>query len=194
MDDAKAMRRKLRRGAGGKSAPLAALCSKQGFIMTTVAHTNAPQGSQPSSALSTLLTILAAGVALAALAGSLHLSLGMGLKACPLCFYQRTFVMGAAGVLCLGLLLPGVRRSAVNALALPMAVGGLGVAIWHCYLESTGFLECPRGVFEFGSAPQQSLAAHVLLLVLLIAALLADAARARADVLVGFVAIVVGLL
>jgi disulfide bond formation protein DsbB len=157
--------------------------------MTTGAHPDAP-----SSARSTLLTALAATVALAALAGSLHLSLGMGLKACPLCFYQRTFVMGAVGVLCLGLLLPGVRRSAVNALALPMAVGGLGVAIWHCYLESTGFLECPHGVFSIGSAPQQSLAAHALLLGLLIAALLADAARARADVLVGIAAVVVGLL
>jgi disulfide bond formation protein DsbB len=157
--------------------------------MTTVAHPDAP-----SSARSTLLTGLAAVVALAALAGSLHLSLGMGLKACPLCFYQRTFVMGAVGVLCLGLLLPGVRRSAVNALALPMAVGGLGVAIWHCYLESTGFLECPHGLFGIGTAPQQSLAAHALLLGLLIAALLANAARARADLIVGIAAVVVGLL
>ena len=34
-------------------------------------------------------------VALLAVTGSLWLSIGMKLKACPLCFYQRTFVMGA---------------------------------------------------------------------------------------------------
>src|SRR5260370_8662109 len=42
-------------------------------------------------------------VALIALAGSLWLSMGMGLKACPLCFYQRTFVMAPVAVLVFGL-------------------------------------------------------------------------------------------
>ena len=44
----------------------------------------------------------ATGLALVGTAGSLYLSLGMGLKACPLCFYQRTFVMAALAVLLVG--------------------------------------------------------------------------------------------
>lgn len=43
-------------------------------------------------------------VATIALAGSLLLSLVLGLKACPLCFYQRTFIMSLVGVLGIGLL------------------------------------------------------------------------------------------
>ena len=43
-------------------------------------------------------------VALLALAGSLWLSIGLKLKACPLCFYQRTFVMGVVAVLGIGIL------------------------------------------------------------------------------------------
>src|SRR5438128_91889 len=35
--------------------------------------------------------VLALVVSLAALGGSLALSLGLNLRACPLCFYQRTF-------------------------------------------------------------------------------------------------------
>src|SRR5437762_5605329 len=105
----------------------------------------------PTNAASSTWTWLAALVALVALAGSLYLSIGMGLKACPLCFYQRTFVMGVVAVLCLGLLLPGVRTSVLNVLALPLAVGGLAIAGWHTYLEAGGFLECPDGVFAIGS-------------------------------------------
>jgi Disulfide bond formation protein DsbB len=153
-----------------------------------------PREVPRSTAAGTLLTAVAALVSLAALAGSLYLSIGMGLKACPLCFYQRTFIMGAAGVLCVGLFLPGVRRSALCALALPAAVGGLVIAIFHTYLEATGFLECPLGVLDFGSAPQQSLAAHVLLVLLLVAGLFADGARRPADLVVGAGAIVLGLL
>src|SRR5438045_7785490 len=96
------------------------------------------------------LAMTALAVAVAGTAGSLYLSIGMGLKACPLCFYQRTFVMGVVAVLCLGLLLPGVRTSVLNVLALPLAVGGLAIAGWHTYLEAGGFLECPDGVFAIG--------------------------------------------
>jgi len=39
-----------------------------------------------------------------ALIGSLWLSVGMGLKACPLCLYQRTFVMGVVAVLGIGVM------------------------------------------------------------------------------------------
>src|SRR5258708_36470513 len=85
-------------------------------------------------------------VALLALAGSLWLSIGMKLKACPLCFYQRTFVMGVVAVLGVGLLTGRRHRAVLNLLALPLVVGALGVALFHVYLELTDKLECPAGV------------------------------------------------
>jgi disulfide bond formation protein DsbB len=115
----------------------------------------------------TLLALLFAAVAVA---GTLYLSLGLGLQACPLCFYQRTFAMAVLGVLLVGLL-AGVRRGPLlSVLALPLATGGLAVAGFHVYLEATGKLECPKGIADLGSAPQQSLAA----LGLLFAALMLD--------------------
>jgi disulfide bond formation protein DsbB len=108
-------------------------------------------------------------VSLIALAGSLYLSLGMGLKACPLCLYQRTFVMGVVGVLAVGFFVKELQPRVLSLLALPLAIGGLAIAGFHCYLEATGFLECPHGIFGIGSAPQQSLinlTALVLLLVI----------------------------
>jgi Disulfide bond formation protein DsbB len=103
-------------------------------------------------------------IALVTLAGSIWLSVGMGLKACPLCFYQRTFVMGVVGVLAVGLLTGPRHHAVLNILALPMAVGGVGVALFHVYLELTGKLECPAGMLGIGTAPQQSLAALTVLL------------------------------
>jgi disulfide bond formation protein DsbB len=108
-------------------------------------------------------------VALAALAGSLWLSMGMHLKACPLCLYQRTFVMAVVGVLGIGLLAGRGSRVVLNLLALPSAVAALGVAAFHVYLEATGKLECPAGVLGIGTAPQQSLAALVVLFLLVFA-------------------------
>jgi disulfide bond formation protein DsbB len=113
-------------------------------------------------------TWLALLVALAGLAGTLWLSMGMGLKACPLCLYQRTFVMGVVGVLGVGLLTGVGRAAPLSLLALPLAVGGLGVAGFHEYLVQVGRLECPLGVQGVGTAPQQSLAAFALLTVVLI--------------------------
>jgi disulfide bond formation protein DsbB len=108
-------------------------------------------------------------VALVALAGSLWLSIGMGLKACPLCFYQRTFVMGVVAVLGIGVLSGPAHRGVLNLLALPLAVAGFGVAAFHVFLEVTGKLECPAGVMGIGTSPQQSLAALTVLLVLVVA-------------------------
>lgn len=105
--------------------------------------------------------------ALVVLAGSIWLSVGMGLKACPLCFYQRTFVMGVVGVLGAGLLLDARHRSVLNLLALPLAIGGLAVAGFHVTLEVAGKLECPLGIAGLGTAPQQSLAALVVLVVVI---------------------------
>jgi disulfide bond formation protein DsbB len=112
---------------------------------------------------SVLLPLL---VAVVALAGSLWLSVGMKLKACPLCFYQRTFVMGVVAVLGVGVLTGRRYRGVLNVLALPLSVAGFGVALFHEYLELTGKLECPAGVMGIGTSPQQSLAALAVLLVL----------------------------
>jgi disulfide bond formation protein DsbB len=112
------------------------------------------------------LVLLPLLVALLALAGSLWLSIGMKLKACPLCFYQRTFVMGVVAVLGVGILIGQRHRAVLNLLALPLAVAGFGVAGFHEYLELTGKLECPAGVMGIGTAPQQSLAVLVVILTL----------------------------
>ncbi len=113
-------------------------------------------------------TWAALAVALSALAGSLFLSLGLGLKACPLCLYQRTFVMGVVAVLGVGLLTPAGRSGFLSLLALPLALGGLGVAAFHEFLEQTGKLECPPGILGWATAPQQALALLVVLALLLI--------------------------
>lgn len=108
-------------------------------------------------------------VAVSALAGSLALSLGLGLKACPLCFYQRTFAMSLVAVLGMGLSARAARPGRLALLALPLAVAGLGVALLHVSLEVRGKLECPAGVAGLGTAPQQSLAVFVVLTGLLTA-------------------------
>jgi hypothetical protein len=127
------------------------------------------------AAVSLGLTWAAFVVALIALAGSLWLSLGMNLKACPLCYYERTFVMAAAGVLAVGLLTGARRYTLLSLFALPPAVAGLSVAAWHEYQRASGAMECPKGVFGFSKAPQESLAVLTLLCILLII----DVARSR---------------
>ncbi len=108
-------------------------------------------------------------VSLAALAGSLYLTIGMGLKACPLCLYQRTFVMGVVGVLAVGFFVRELPPRTLSLLALPLATAALAVVGYHEYLEQTHALECPRGVLGYGTAPQQSLGALALLVILLLA-------------------------
>lgn len=112
---------------------------------------------------------LALLVAAATLFGSLYLSMGMGLNACPLCFYQRTFIMAVVGVLGVGmaLCLP-VAPGTLSLLALPLALSGLGVAAVHSSLVWSGVLVCPKGVLGLGSAPEQSLAAHMVVTALLL--------------------------
>lgn len=97
--------------------------------------------------------------------GSLSLSIGLGLKACPLCFYQRTFVMAVLAVLIVGLLVDRSQSDFLCLLCLPLAVGGLGVAAFHEYLVIAGKLECPNGLFGIGTAPLQSLILLVALAV-----------------------------
>src|SRR5262245_53826111 len=91
------------------------------------------------------LTVAACVAAVATALGSLYLSgiggVGLGLHACPLCFYQRTFALAVVGVLVMGLLLGAGRAANLAALSLPLAVGGLAVAAWHVSLELRGKME-----------------------------------------------------
>jgi disulfide bond formation protein DsbB len=148
-------------------------------------HETDQSGSMPSSNRS-ILCWLAFLVACAGLAGSLALSMALKLKPCPLCYYQRAVMMALIGLLLIGLL---ARVDRLGLVAFPIAVMGLGVAIFHVYLEGSGKLECPAGLFALGSAPQQSLATYAVITLLLAAEVL----RGRA-VGIGVVGIVVGAL
>jgi len=77
---------------------------------------------------------LAALVAAAATAGSLYLSLGLGLVPCELCWYQRILMYPLVVVLGVAAAerRPGVRRT-----ALPLSVLGTGVAAYHSALQAT---------------------------------------------------------
>lgn len=95
--------------------------------------------------------------------GSLFLSISLGLKACPLCFYQRSFVMAVLAALLLGRFLERTRPGLICFLCVPLAWAGLGVAVFHEYLVLTGTLECPQGMFGIGTSPAQSLAVFIVL-------------------------------
>jgi hypothetical protein len=96
----------------------------------------------------------------------------MNLIACPLCLYQRTFILGAVGVLCASWLVPSARKTAGESawLALPIATSGLIVACFHVMLEANGKLVCPNGFLQLGTAPVQALTLFVLFVVLLLGA------------------------
>jgi disulfide bond formation protein DsbB len=123
-----------------------------------------------------IVAILALLVSIGAAAGSLYLSLGMDLKACALCFYQRAFAFGLVGVLASGVLAFRNRGARVCTLGLPLALAGVGVAGFHVWLgwtawpreQTTWYLACPPGVEGLGTAPQQSLAAFALISLLLL--------------------------
>lgn len=121
-----------------------------------------PQDSTGRQAAPTW-NIAALLLAAAATGGSLYLSLGLGLKACPLCFYQRSFAIAAVLVLGMLLWLDGIRSSRACLVALPLVVSGLGVAVFHVYLVQTGKLECPPALFGWGDGPLQSLAVYAVL-------------------------------
>jgi len=143
-------------------------------------------GAAPQiQAVTGLLTWSALVVALVGLAGSLWLSIGMhlavgslavdigmNLKACPLCFYQRTFVMSILAVLVTGLIIAPKDGGRISLLALPLATAGLGVALFHVSLELREKLDCPRGIFDWGAAPKQGLALFAVLFCLLAVAVL----------------------
>ena len=77
-------------------------------------------------------------------------------------------MMGLVGVLLVGMVSRNNAKSGfLVVVCLPLAVAGLGVAAFHVYLELTNVLECPAGLFNVGSAPQQSLAAFLIITALL---------------------------
>ncbi|MFB6205223.1 MAG: disulfide bond formation protein B [Haloglomus sp.] len=77
---------------------------------------------------------LATVVAAAGTAGSLWLSLGLGLVPCELCWYQRILMYPLVVVLGVGAL---ESRAGVWRTALPLAVPGLAIAAYHSYLQAT---------------------------------------------------------
>src|SRR5688572_14040755 len=98
------------------------------------------------------LVLFAAG----GVAGSLALSLVLGLRACPLCFYQRAFACMAFAALALSL---RARSSESVLLGLRIAgtaaVAGSGVAVGQIAEQMLSNLECPAGLGGLGTAPQQ---------------------------------------
>lgn len=128
-------------------------------------------------------------VAFLGVVGSLYLSLVMDLKACPLCFYQRAFMMAVAGSLAFGLFVhvPPATQSVLN---LPAASGGGAIALWHSYLDWTGKLECPTGITGFLTAPQESLLVFVLVAALLFGELL----HQRKFLIQGIAAVLIGIV
>ncbi len=146
--------------------------------------------SSPAPDLKILWTRLALFVAVVGTLGSLHLSIQMELKACPLCYYQRSFIMAAAGILAFGMFLPGVPAAGQTVLALVPAFAGGAIAAYHSYLEFTGVLECPKGVTGVLVAPRESLLVYVLLL----AALLGDLFQRGVYVMQGIGAMLLGLV
>jgi disulfide bond formation protein DsbB len=107
--------------------------------------------------------------ALVASLGSLWLTLGMGFKACPLCLYQRACIFATAAVLGIGVLMRERGEAGVCLAALPAAVAGLGVGVFHNYLEFSGKLVCPKGIGGIGTAPQQALVAEAIVVLFLLA-------------------------
>ena len=98
-------------------------------------------------------------------AGSLYMSMGMGLKGCPLCFYQRGFIMTICAVLLMGGLLKPSESALFCLVSLPVVFSGVWMAAFHVSLVHRGILECPLGVAGLGTAPHQSLFAFALLAV-----------------------------
>ena len=140
--------------------------------------------------LKTLWPRLALAFAVVGVLGSLYLSLGMELKACPLCFYQRAFIMAAAAILVFGLFMEDIPNAVLAPLALAPASAGACVAVWHTYLDWNGTLECPLGVTGVLVVPRESLIIYVALL----AFLLIDLFHQRRYVLQGLGALLLGFV
>lgn len=148
------------------------------------------------SAFSSISGLLAFGVAIVGSLGSVYLSIGLGLKACPLCFYQRSFMMAAAVSLFMSFRLDGIRSTRACFVALPFASAGLGVAVFHEYLVLFSRLECPAALFGWGDGPAQSLAVFCVLTAVCLVGVFANccnAARQGLSSILGAILVGVGV-
>jgi Disulfide bond formation protein DsbB len=153
--------------------------------------TDSPPQEKPAPDLKALWTRFALFFAVVGVLGSLHLSLAEPqLKACPLCFYQRAFIMSVAAILALGMFLPSVPTAAQTVLALAPALAGAAIAVWHVWLEYAGVLECPLGRSDILTAPQES----VLIYILVVAMLVGDLFHQKKYVMQGVGAVLVGVV
>ncbi|WP_367176487.1 disulfide bond formation protein B [Haloarcula rubripromontorii] len=122
-----------------------------------------------------LLLAVATVVATVATAGSLYLSLGLGLTPCRLCWYQRILMYPLVVVLGVAAVedRPGVVRT-----ALPLAVPGAAVAAYHSWLQVSqttcglGAVSCAQIQYRvLGlTVPNLSLVAFLLVTGLVVAA------------------------
>lgn len=123
--------------------------------------------------------LLALCLAIVGSTGSMYLSMGMSLKACPLCFYQRCALFAIVAILILGWMIDNNRMDLFCLLCLPIHLMGLGIAAFHSWLAFSHILECPEGILGLGVAPYQSLALFVLLTVPLLVGALPAARLSR---------------
>src|SRR5436190_14879071 len=116
-----------------------------------------PTTSHPVTGLLVWTALLAA---LIASLGSLWMSLGMNLVPCPLCFYQRACVFCVVAVLTVGMMAQERSAGLVALIGLAPAAAAVGIGAVHNYLEYMHQLECPAGIGNIGTAPQQALVAE----------------------------------
>lgn len=117
--------------------------------------------------------------AVAAVAGSLYLSMGLGLVACPICGYQRGFAMAVLVILVLGLTTKARDSGFVNLFAfVPTVIGGM-IAAYHSFSHLSGLQICPKGLFGIGHTPEQSVVSFVLILGCLLPGLAYDIVHQR---------------
>ncbi|GCF14373.1 putative disulfide formation protein [Haloarcula mannanilytica] len=124
---------------------------------------------------SRLFLAAATVVAAVATAGSLYLSLGLGLTPCRLCWYQRILMYPLVVVLGIAAVenRPGVVRT-----ALPLAVPGTAIAAYHSWLQVSqttcgiGAISCAQVQYRvLGlTVPNLSLMAFLLVTGLVVAA------------------------
>jgi disulfide bond formation protein DsbB len=85
-------------------------------LLTRNTNKDLPPALEPNTA-SGAWVVAALLLSLLASVGSLYLSLRMGLRPCPLCYYQRTLALSLVGVLGMGLLVTAARDRRLALLA-----------------------------------------------------------------------------
>jgi hypothetical protein len=168
-----------------------------------MAMRTAPPAAPPihDDPVSTGWTWVALILALIGSAGTLylsigeHLTFGMDLDPCPLCFYQRTFMLAVAAVLLVGLFAGAQRSGYLSMITMPLTVAGLAIATIQVVMETNDELSCPKGALvqldeEFrakddlhatlekhDSPPRESLAIFALLFLVQVLDLLRSGSR-----------------